>query len=62
LTYELAADPQPMAGPPTLKLEVVAPEGMTIRPAPGWTVQGSTASAGIRFSTTISSRLEVHRQ
>jgi hypothetical protein len=62
LTYELAADPQPMAEPPALKLEVVAPEGMTIRPAPGWTVQGSTASAGFRFSTTINSRLEVHRQ
>jgi hypothetical protein len=62
MIYELAADPQPMAEPPKLEIEVVAPEGMTIRPGPGWTVQGSSASASFRFNRTISSRLEVHRQ
>jgi hypothetical protein len=62
MTYELAADPQPMVEPPRLQIEVVAPEGMTIRPDPGWTVQGSTARTALTFSRTISSRLEVHRQ
>ena len=62
MTYELASDPQPMVEPPRLQIEVVAPEGMTIRPDPGWTVQGSTARTALPFSRTISSRLEVHRQ
>jgi hypothetical protein len=60
MTYQLATDPQPMAEPPRLQVEVVAPEGMTIRPAPGWTVQGSSASAAFRFTRATRTRLEVH--
>jgi hypothetical protein len=62
LTYELAADPQPVAEPPKLRIQVVAPEGASIRPGPGWTVQASSARADLRFNRTIRSRLEVQRQ
>jgi hypothetical protein len=62
VAYELVADPQPMAEPPQLRIQVVAPEGTTIRPRPGWTVQASSARATIRFNRTIRSHLEVQWQ
>jgi hypothetical protein len=62
VTYELVADPQPMANPPELRVEVVAPEGMTVRAGPGWTAQGSSARTAVRFTRTIRGRVEASRQ
>jgi hypothetical protein len=62
MLYELVADPQPMVEPPELRIEVVAPEGMTIRPSPGWSIQGRTASRARPFARTLRDHLEVDGQ
>ena len=62
LTYELVADPQPLATPPELRVDVVTPEGTTVRPGPRWTAQGSSAKTAVRFATTIRGRVEADRQ
>jgi hypothetical protein len=42
--YRFSADPQVMVRPPTLRVDVVAPLGMTIAPAAGWAMNDGTAT------------------
>lgn len=56
--YELVADPQAMATPPELRVEVVAPEGMAVRAGPGWAAQGPSARTAVRFTRTVRARVE----
>jgi hypothetical protein len=59
LRYEIATDPQPMAGPARLTLEVAVPDGMTVKPGQGWSVVGRTATRTVPFSAPRISRLEL---
>jgi hypothetical protein len=61
LRYELATDPQPMADPARLTLEVAVPDGMTVKPGQGWSVLDRTATRTIEFSDPRTSRLELVR-
>jgi hypothetical protein len=61
LRYEIATDPQPMAGPARLTLEVAVPDGMTVKPGQGWSVVGRTATRTVPFSAPRISRLELDR-
>jgi Protein of unknown function (DUF4012) len=59
LRYEIATDPQPMASPARLTLEVEVPDGMTVKPGQGWSVLGRTATRTMPFSTPLTSQLEL---
>jgi Protein of unknown function (DUF4012) len=61
LRYEIATDPQPMATPARLTLEVVVPNGMTVQPDQGWSILGRTATRTMPFSAPRTSRLELDR-
>jgi hypothetical protein len=61
LRYEIATDPQPMAGPARLTLEVVVPDGMAVKPSQGWSILGRTATRTMPFSAPRTSRLELDR-
>jgi hypothetical protein len=61
LRYEIATDPQPMASPARLTLEVRVPQGMTVQPGQGWSVLGRTATRTMPFSASLTSQLEVDR-
>jgi hypothetical protein len=60
--YELVADPQAMANPPELRVEVVTPEGMTVRARPGWATHGPSAWTAVRFTRTVRVQVEASRQ
>jgi hypothetical protein len=59
LRYEIAADPQPLASPARLTLEVAVPDGMTVKPGQGWSVLGRTATRTMPFSAPGTSQLEL---
>lgn len=59
LRYEIATDPQPMASPARLTLEVAVPDGMTVKPGQGWSVLGRTATRTMPFSASLTSQLEL---
>jgi hypothetical protein len=59
LRYEIATDPQPLASPARLTLEVAFPDGMTVKPGQGWSVLGRTASRTMPFSTPLTSQLDL---
>jgi hypothetical protein len=59
LRYELASDPQPMASPARLTLEVAVPDGMTVKSGQGWSVQGRTATRTMPFVAPTTSQLEL---
>jgi hypothetical protein len=59
LRYEIATDPQPLASPARLTLEVEVPDGMTVKPGQGWSVLGRTATRTMPFSTPLTSQLEL---
>jgi hypothetical protein len=59
LRYEIATDPQPMASPARLTLEVEVPDGMTVKPGQGWSVLGRTATRTMPFSAPLTSQLEL---
>jgi hypothetical protein len=61
LRYEIATDPQPMAGPVRLTLEVAVPDGMTVKPGQGWSVLDRIATRTVPFSAPRTSRLELDR-
>jgi Protein of unknown function (DUF4012) len=61
LRYEIATDPQPMAGSARLTLEVAVPDGMAVKPGQGWSVLGGTATRTMPFSAPATSRLELGR-
>jgi hypothetical protein len=61
LRYEIAADPQPMASPTRLTLEVAVPDGMTVKHGQGWSVLGRTATRTMTFSAPLTSQLELDR-
>jgi Protein of unknown function (DUF4012) len=61
LRYEIAIDPQPLASPARLTLEVAFPDGMTVKPGQGWSVLGRTATRTMPFSAPATSRLELDR-
>jgi hypothetical protein len=61
LRYEIATDPQPMAGPARLTLEVAVPDRMTVKPGQGWSVLGGAATRTMPFSAPRTSRLELAR-
>jgi hypothetical protein len=61
LRYEIATDPQPMASPARLTLEVTVPDGMTVKPGQGWSVLNGTATRTMPFSAPGTSRLELDR-
>jgi hypothetical protein len=62
LRYEIAADPQPMASPTRLTLEVAVPDGMTVKRGQGWSVLGRTATRTMTFSAPLTSQLELDRR
>jgi Protein of unknown function (DUF4012) len=62
LRYEIAADPQPMASPARLTLEVEVPDGMTVKPGQGWSVLGRTATRTMPFSTPLTSQLDLEHE
>jgi hypothetical protein len=61
LRYEIATDPQPLASPAKLTLEVTFPDGVTAKPGQNWNVVGQTATRTIPFSTAHTSQLELER-
>jgi hypothetical protein len=61
LRYEIATDPQPLASPARLTLEVAVPDGMTVKPGQGWSVLGRTATRTMPFSAPRTSQLELDR-
>jgi hypothetical protein len=61
LRYELATDPQPMADPARLTLEVAVPDGMTVEPGQGWSVVDRTATRTVQFADPRTSQLELVR-
>jgi hypothetical protein len=44
LRYEFVADPQPMARPAKLEIQVTPPTGMAIQPTQDWQIQGHQAT------------------
>jgi Protein of unknown function (DUF4012) len=61
LVYEIATDPQPLASPARLTLEVAVPDGMTVKRGQGWSVLGRTATRTMAFSAPLTSQLELDR-
>jgi hypothetical protein len=61
LRYELAADPQPMAQPSRLEVQVFPPAGMAIRPNGDWRMQGRDAVLSVPFSEDLVRYLELVR-
>jgi hypothetical protein len=61
LRYEIVTDPQPLASPARLTLEVAVPDGMTVKPGQGWSVLGRTATRTVPFSAPRTSQLELDR-
>jgi Protein of unknown function (DUF4012) len=62
LRYLLAADPQVMIRPPTLRIEVVAPPGFRVVAADGWALRGGGAAVLDRpFDGPIAATLDLRR-
>jgi hypothetical protein len=59
LRYEIATDPQPLASPARLTLEVEVPDGMSVKPGQGWSVLGRTATRTMPLSAPTTSQLEL---
>jgi hypothetical protein len=59
--YRVTADPQVLVRPPSLRVEVVAPPGMTILAPTGWATQGATATLNQSFTDPINATLDLHR-
>jgi Protein of unknown function (DUF4012) len=57
--YRFTADPQVMVRPPMLRVDVVAPPGMSIAPAPGWAVKDATATVRQPFTDPIDTSLDL---
>jgi hypothetical protein len=60
LRYVLGAQPQALADPPELRIEVTAPPGMAFGPAAGWTVRGGTATLARPFADPVTAALDLH--
>lgn len=61
LRYLVAADPQVLIRPPTLRIEVLAPPGMRVVAADGWAVRGGTAVLDRPFDDPIAATLDLRR-
>jgi Protein of unknown function (DUF4012) len=57
--YRLTADPQVLVLAPSLRIDVVAPPGMKLSAAPGWTMETATATLSRRFSNAIDITFDV---
>ncbi len=57
--YRLTADPQVLILAPGLRIDVVAPPGMKLSAAPGWTVEDATATLSRRFTDAIDTTFDV---
>ena len=57
--YRLTADPQVLVRAPRLRIDVVAPAGMRISPAPGWAMQDDTVTFRQPFLETLDNTFEV---
>lgn len=61
LRYLLAADPQVLIRPPTLRIEVIAPPGLRVVAPPGWALRGGTAVLERPFDGPIAATLDLRR-
>jgi Protein of unknown function (DUF4012) len=62
LRYLLAADPQVLIRPPTLRIEVVAPPGLRVVAADGWALRGGGAAVLERpFDAPIAATLDLRQ-
>jgi hypothetical protein len=59
--YRLTADPQVLIRAPSLRIDVVAPPGRKISAAPGWNVEGATATLSGPFTETLDTTIDVRR-
>ncbi len=57
--YRLTADPQVLILAPGLRIDVVAPPGMKLSAAPGWTMEDATATLSRRFTDAIDTTFDV---
>jgi uncharacterized protein DUF4012 len=60
LRYQFTADPQVLVRPPNLRVDVVAPPGMTILAPTGWATQDATATLNQPFTDPINATLDLH--
>ena len=58
--YRFTADPQVLVRPPSLRVDVVAPPGMSIRPPGGWTTEGPKATLNRPFADPIDATFDLH--
>jgi hypothetical protein len=58
--YQFTADPQVLVRPPNLRMDVVAPPGMTILAPTGWATQDATATLNQPFTDPINATLDLH--
>ena len=58
--YRLTVDPQAMVRPPGLRIDVVAPPGMSIVPPAGWTVEGPQATLNRPLVEPVDATLDLH--
>jgi hypothetical protein len=59
--YQFTADPQVLVHPPNLRMDVVAPPGMTIVAPTGWATHDATATLNQPFTDPINATLDLHR-
>jgi hypothetical protein len=59
LRYQLVADNQSLAVPPTLEVTVVPPPQMVARASPGWKVGPDSATLRRRFAASFDTQLEI---
>jgi hypothetical protein len=57
--YRFTADPQVLVRPPSLRVDVVAPPGMSIVAPAGWTIEGPKATLNRPFADPIDATLDV---
>ena len=62
LRYQLVADNQSLAVPPTLEVTVVPPPQMVARASPGWKVGPDSATLRRRFAASFDTQLEIQRR
>jgi Protein of unknown function (DUF4012) len=59
LRYRFTADPQVLVRPPALRVDVVAPPGMSIATPAGWAVEGPTATLNQPFAAPVDATFEL---
>ncbi len=57
LSLVVRADTQPLLNPPSLRVDVVAPEGFRAVPGPGWSATGTGAGTAVTMDRTRTLRL-----